>query len=856
MKRKLCLLALLCLFTTSISSYGQGAVLGEIFAHFFEEEAAVAAREAAEASAERMTEAEAVRFSSPISRTLSSSGGSVMDAAQGARDLDYTILTNPSAIYARPGEYGVHVIGRNSSVAMSKETSHIFVAGNNLVCINNDRLSNVFQVLAENDEIVLQYPLYRTLDRNGLVLPSGPATPEDIDAQLTACIQKFQTAHHLRATGKMDGVTYNAFVKSTARDYALKKGMAPSAASKAIDSRVNMLVYQKINKLLPSGVLDGPTSDFIFNRVIGESGKVRMVSRVDPSVDAFTRYTAIPGGFERGERGPDFEYGNFIWKRDNKYVYSYDGKTSWNELSDEYAAVILDELSRLKYIRTDEVMSRESVYKGIYKYKIDHHLSIDHDVHVWLSDKREFKDVADLLMDRSNQIIDCKRLINETDGTHFDHSGAASADFRGYVKEHYPDVANIMDEQTRLGLLERLQTGYCKKLAEDPARAGIDNLDHFLEHEYRTQDNVLEGFFKANENERYYIMSDPLLKDPLVVVKKTGADYVLVADREPVLNAYNAALSSKINSYSAADRAFVYINPELTTADKVALSCGDQNLEVPIADFMRLMFNMPCSAETSGAFARFGHALQGKKVVLYNQPLSLLRCNERLALNKELSTFDFRLNDADVYKVLRQNGGIKDIYLAKDLENSSRNIPKEAFAVADYTLLVPDKGMKVTDYGVNSLLKKTLPAERVAVDLNTVAKGGVVLTVGHKDAAYIGFIKQISDKEGFKNKIWISYSCFDPGDPLLASSVIKDGHAKAVIYFGEKIHPMAAQKLIRNYHELGGATEEHFIQNLKAAIEKTIKENSILEPELRRFENSINIQISFAGELQHSTILS
>lgn len=830
---KLILLTLVILFgffVKPLACFGQeGQLLLRALEHLFEEDASLATRDLEATYVSKVVEANTSHFGSAYSP---SSSVYKTSAASRDADLSFAIKMTPSAIYANPDKYGVSMIGLNNSMTTTNRVRRIYNINGNLFALNNDHLSDVFSILIEKDEIKLSAESYST-----------SIQPYQIDQQLTKSIRAFQTSNNLNPTGKVNPVTYQKFVKFYVQDYAVKNSIISSASLNGLDNRLNILAYQKINKLPASGTLDQKTNTFIFNKIINDCKKTSILSAVNP--DYNFQYNGILTSFGTFESGPNFGNYEYINRKNNSYVYSYDGNTQWSKISNESTVIILDELYHAKYIQANKVIAQKDLYKALYKYKLDHQLSINRGMKTWLNDQKEFKDISNLLADRSNQIIDSKRLINIIDGTHFDENDILSSDFIDHLKTHYPNTSDIIRQNVRIELLEKLHLEYYKRLFDDPIRSSINDIDQFLEYQYNAQDKQWVGYYPVNPNESYYIITDPLLNDLLIILKKSGSNYELVTDNESILKTYSRILSEKINSYSINDRAFVYIDPILTDDNKIVLSCAGENLEVPLIDLINLTSSKSCSSTTRNAFNSFSHDFQNKKMVLYNSSASLLWSNQKLAQNKLLSNFNFQLDDALLYKLLRQNTSVKELYLGKDLKNSSISIPEQKIGVQNYRLIVPNQTMTITDFGVNNLLKKTLDPNKIVQDVNQPIDGDVVLTVGHKDISYLNFIKQISDRNCFKHKIWISYSCYEPGDPLLASTTIRDAQAKAVIYFGDRIHPFAAQKLIKNFHQLNENSEQDFMNSLKSAIEKTIKENKILESELRKFERSLIIQISF-----------
>jgi hypothetical protein len=238
-------------------------------------------------------------------------------------------------------------------------------------------------------------------------------------------------------------------------------------------------------------------------------------------------------------------------------------------------------------------------------------------------------------------------------------------------------------------------------------------------------------------------------------------------------------------------------------------------------------------------------------VVVYNDPLSVQLYNERLTKIPVVGKLGYALPGTGIYLFVKNQLGGDQIYYAGDLEKSVANLNVASTNPGSFRLVVPGKEAMVTDFGVNSLLQKILPPDLVQKDLSPTPSE-IVLTLGHKDQSYLNFVRSVRDTKMLKDKIWVSYSCYDAGDALLATRVIRDNEARAVFYFGDAINPYATRAVVQEYQKLAHQQDGNVLEKLRIAIQNAKKTVPSLSTQLDKIYNTFIYQISFQSNDRYS----
>jgi hypothetical protein len=170
-----------------------------------------------------------------------------------------------------------------------------------------------------------------------------------------------------------------------------------------------------------------------------------------------------------------------------------------------------------------------------------------------------------------------------------------------------------------------------------------------------------------------------------------------------------------------------------------------------------------------------------------------------------------------IFQALRKGFPDRDFVIDDDVLVAAANIAllNKASAPEDVILVSDKTSFPVKDHTAIQRIESRLNSSGIHI-IHDVAKAGtaelsklkaanVIVLTGHKDAAFIAYLRQLVDSGILRGKTVLMASCYSRLDAAWASSLIQDSGAREVIYFSDEINSLAVEKILI---KLGGFLKE------------------------------------------------
>ena len=138
-------------------------------------------------------------------------------------------------------------------------------------------------------------------------------------------------------------------------------------------------------------------------------------------------------------------------------------------------------------------------------------------------------------------------------------------------------------------------------------------------------------------------------------------------------------------------------------------------------------------------------------------------------------------------------------FLDDEMEKARENLAslpavKGSNDIAAY--LTTGDEFKVEDRGAVKDIERQLKwmGVQIRYDTQTFEQGNVMVISGHKDEALVDYLEAHRKAGNFKDKIVVLFSCYQNRDESLNHKIIKEGGARGVLFYSEKINPIAVRE--------------------------------------------------------------
>ena len=132
-----------------------------------------------------------------------------------------------------------------------------------------------------------------------------------------------------------------------------------------------------------------------------------------------------------------------------------------------------------------------------------------------------------------------------------------------------------------------------------------------------------------------------------------------------------------------------------------------------------------------------------------------------------------------------------------------------------------------------------------------IKESNVIVISGHNKAIiFENYVKELTNKGLFNEKIVLVFTCFEKGTSSLNTYMIKGG-ARQVIFFPSKIHPNAVTAVIREMNIILKSMDGTTQLTMKKLLEKST-ENALKNIENDNLINELNDVLKFIGQYSYN----
>jgi hypothetical protein len=75
----------------------------------------------------------------------------------------------------------------------------------------------------------------------------------------------------------------------------------------------------------------------------------------------------------------------------------------------------------------------------------------------------------------------------------------------------------------------------------------------------------------------------------------------------------------------------------------------------------------------------------------------------------------------------------------------------------------------------------------------------LTIFLGHKDDTYRAAVRKLASEGAFRDGIFVAASCGEPGEAAFNTEIIRASHARAVIYYPDRINPVAVESVLLEF---------------------------------------------------------